>query len=56
MRSRPYKFFGAPSPNIASMFLTAGPIPTELGQLAALQELELGRNQLTGESFLQASA
>ncbi len=33
---------------------TAGPIPPELGQLAALKTLDLNNNQLTGESFLRS--
>lgn len=36
---------------IRIVLLLAGSIPPELGQLAALEKLYLGRNRLTGETF-----
>ena len=35
--------------------LLSGRIPPELGNLAALRQLYLGRNQLTGECFVEIS-
>lgn len=32
-------------------YVVAGPIPVELGEMTALQELDLGNNQLTGENL-----
>lgn len=39
-----------PPPKIRIALLLAGHIPPELGNLASLERLDLGNNQLSGES------